>query len=212
MSKGLLVVVSRFSGSAKGTLMKALTTRYEGYALSVSATSRAPREGEVDGREYFFLSEERFREMIRNDELVEYAQYVGNFYGTPRSFVEEKRSQGLDVLLEIEIQGARNIRRHYPDALLVFVTPPSAEELRKRLVGRGTETMDVIKGRLRRAIQEADGVELYDYILVNDDIDTCTEKLHNLIRAARERAPRHTDMIEEIRNDLRRIGDAASNI
>ena len=150
--------------------------------------------------------------MIAQDALVEYAQYVEHYYGTPKKYVEENLEAGKDVLLEIEIQGALKIKEKFPDAMLIFVTPPSGEELRRRLVGRGTETMEVIEKRLRRAMQESEGVEAYDYILVNDNIDTCTEKLHNLIRAAHEKCSRHMDIIENVRQDLRRIEHATANI
>lgn len=212
MEKGLLVVVSGFSGAGKGTIMKELTARYDSYALSISATTRAPRPGEVEGREYFYVTREKFEDMIDRDQLVEYAKYVDNYYGTPRQFVEQKLIEGKDVLLEIEIQGALKIKQKFPDSLLVFLTPPSAEELRERLIGRGTETMEVVNKRLNRAIGEAEGVEAYDYILINDNIDTCTEKLHNLIRASHDRAGAHLDIIEKIRKDLRRIEHVASNI
>ena len=150
--------------------------------------------------------------MIAQDALVEYAQYVEHYYGTPKKYVEENLEAGKDVLLEIEIQGALKIREKYPEAILIFVTPPSGEELRRRLVGRGTETMEVIEKRLRRAMQESEGVEAYDYILVNDNIDTCTEKLHNLIRAAHEKGSRHMNIIENVRQDLRRMEHATANI
>ena len=178
--RGILTVLSGFSGSGKGTIMKELLSRRQGYALSVSATTRQPREGEVHGREYFFVSQERFQEMIRQGELLEYAQYVDNYYGTPRSYVLEQLEQGKDVILEIEIQGARKIRQQFPDALLVFVTPPSAQELLRRLSGRGTETEEVIRARMRRAVQESEGMEDYDCILVNDELDACVSQLHSL--------------------------------
>lgn len=152
MSKGILVVVSGFSGSGKGTVMKRLMEKYDNYALSVSVTTRSPRPGEKDGEAYFFRTKEEFEQMIQEDGLIEYAQYVENYYGTPRKYVEEQLASGKDVILEIEIQGAMKIREKFPDTLLVFVCPPSMEELKNRLVGRGTETLDVINGRLRRAI------------------------------------------------------------
>ena len=158
-NQGVLAVISGFSGAGKGTLMRALLERYDNYALSISATTRAPREGEVDGREYFFKTREEFEQMIEHDELVEYAQYVGNYYGTPKEYVFSNLKAGKDVLLEIEIQGALKVRRQFPDALLLFVTPPSAEVLKNRLIGRGTETMDVIEHRLARALEEAEGLE-----------------------------------------------------
>ena len=212
MEKGILVVVSGFSGAGKGTIMKRITEKFDNYALSISATTRSPREGEVEGKSYFFVNKQRFEEMIDRDELVEYAKYVDNYYGTPRKFVEDCLNQGKDVILEIEIQGALKIKKKYPDSLLIFMAPPSAEELRARLIGRNTEDEATVNKRLSRAIVEAEGVEAYDYILVNADIDTCTEKLHNLIRASHDRAEVHLDLIEEIRKDLRRIEDATSNV
>ena len=187
MEKGILVVVSGFSGAGKGTIMKKITEKYDNYALSISATTRSPREGEAEGKSYFFVSKARFEEMIDRDELVEYAKYVDNYYGTPRKFVEDCLNQGKDVILEIEIQGALKIKKKFPESLLIFMTPPSAEELRKRLIGRNTEDEATINKRLSRAIVESEGVEAYDYVLVNADIDTCTEKLHNLIRASHDR-------------------------
>ena len=210
--KGILVVVSGFSGAGKGTIMKNLTQKYDNYALSISATTRAPRPGEEEGKSYFFVSKDRFEEMIDRDELVEYAKYVDNYHGTPRKFVEDCLNEGKDVILEIEIQGALKIKKKFPDSLLIFMAPPSAEELRARLIGRNTEDEETVNKRLSRAIVEAEGVEAYDYILVNADIDTCTEKLHNLIRASHDRAEVHLDLIEEIRKDLRRIEDATSNV
>ena len=212
MNKGSLVVVSGFSGAGKGTLMKNLLAKYNNYALSISCTTRKPREGELDGREYFFKTKEEFEEMISKDELMEYARYVDNYYGTPKEFVLSQLDAGKDVLLEIEIQGALKIKEKFPEAVLVFITPPSGEELKSRLIGRGTESPEVVEKRLQRAVQESEGVEAYDYILINDDIDTCTEKLHNLIRAQHERAAQHIDIIENVRKDLRRIEDVTANI
>ena len=212
MDRGILVVVSGFSGAGKGTIMKRITEKYDNYALSVSATTREPRGGEEEGKSYFFVRKERFEKMIDEDELLEYAKYVEHYYGTPRKFVEDCLNQGKDVILEIEIQGALKIKKRYPESLLVFLAPPSAEELRKRLMGRKTEDEETIHKRLCRAIVEAEGVEAYDYILVNENVDTCTEKLHNLIRASHDRVEAHLDLIEEIRKDLRRIENAASHI
>ena len=160
--RGILIVVSGFSGAGKGTLMKELMKRYEEtYALSVSATTRNPREGEVDGREYFFKTTEEFEKMIAKEELIEYARYVENYYGTPRTYVEQQLEAGKDVILEIEIQGALKVKERFPDTLLLFVTPPSAKELRRRLVGRGTETMEVIESRLARAVEESEYMDQY---------------------------------------------------
>ena len=163
MNKGILVVVSGFSGAGKGTVMKRLMEKYDGYALSVSATTRKPRPGEEDGREYFFRTRDEFEKLIEEDALLEYAQYVENYYGTPRSYVEEQLQAGRNVILEIEIQGAMKIKEKIPEALLVFVTPPTVEELERRLTGRGTETAQVIADRLARASEEAEGMGQYDF-------------------------------------------------
>lgn len=203
--RGILVVVSGFSGAGKGTLMKELLKRYDNYALSISATTRAPREGEADGREYFFVSRERFQEMIAAGDLIEYAQYVNHYYGTPRAYVESMLEQGRDVILEIEIQGALKVKKRFPDTLLLFVTPPSAEELKRRLVGRGTETLEVINARLSRAAEEASGMEAYDYLLVNDEIDRCVKQMHDLIQLQHLRTGYHLDFLNQIRDELSRL-------
>lgn len=199
---GIMVVVSGFSGVGKGTIMKLLTEKYDNYALSISATTRMPREGEVHGREYFFHTKEDFREMIARDELVEYACYCDNYYGTPRAYVESQMSQGKDVILEIEIQGALKIKEKYPDTLLLFVMPPNAETLRQRLIGRGSESLDVIRARLERAAAEAEGIESYDYILVNDDLEQCMEEMHRLIQSQHWKVERQTDFIDKVRKEI----------
>ena len=201
MSKGILTVVSGFSGAGKGTVMKELLKRYDNYALSISATTRDPRPGEEDGREYFFRTKEEFEQLIRDDALIEYAQYVENYYGTPRAYVEQQLTEGRDVILEIEIQGAMKIREKFPDTLLVFVCPPSMEELKNRLVGRGTETLDVINGRLRRAVEESKGMDKYDYLLINDDLEECVDTLHETIRCERMRASRNHDFVSRIQKE-----------
>ena len=205
MQKGILTVLSGFSGAGKGTAMKRLMEKYEGYALSISATTRKPREGEVDGREYFFVSKDEFEKMIAKGELIEYAKYVENYYGTPRDYVEKKLDEGKDVILEIEIQGALNVKKMFPDTLLLFVTPPSAEELKKRLVGRGTETMDVIESRMDRACEEAQGMENYDYLIVNDSLDRCVEEMHSIIQGEHRRSSRNCEFMKEIKQDLERM-------
>ena len=140
--------------------------------------------------------------MIKDDALIEYAQFVGNYYGTPKAYVEEQLEAGKDVILEIEIQGALKVKKRFPDALLLFVTPPSAEELRKRLVGRGTETLEVINARLARAAEEASGMEAYDYLLVNDDLDRCVEEMHNLIQLQHRKTCYHLDFLSRMREEL----------
>ena len=203
--KGIIIVVSGFSGAGKGTIMKELTKKYDQYALSISATTRNPREGEVDGREYFFISTEEFEKLIDENGLIEHAKYVNNYYGTPRKYVEEKLSQGIDVILEIEIQGALQIKEQYKDAVLLFVMPPSAKELEKRLRGRGTETDEVIKKRLSRAKEEAVGIENYDYIVVNDNLEECVDKVHSIISSAHNTPDRNEDFINDMRSQLNQL-------
>ena len=200
--KGILIVVSGFSGAGKGTLVKRLVEKYDSYALSISATTRQPRPGEEDGREYFFLQKEQFEEKIKNGGLIEYACYCDNYYGTPREYVEKQLSNSKNVILEIEIQGALKIKKQYNDALLLFVMPPSAAELRRRLVGRGTESEEVIEQRMRRAAEEAEGIEEYDYIVINDDLETCVGQLHEIIIAAHNTPNRNMEFIKNIRTEL----------
>lgn len=202
-NRGILTVVSGFSGAGKGTIMKELMrTHGDEYALSVSATTRAPRPGEQDGVEYFFRSRDEFERMIAEDELIEYAEYVGNYYGTPRAYVEEQRNAGRDVILEIEIQGALKVKERFPDTLLLFVTPPSAEILRERLIGRGTESAAMIASRLSRATEEICAVEAYDYLIVNDKLSECVEEVHRIIANEHARVFRNKPFIEEIRSEL----------
>ena len=200
--KGILIVVSGFSGAGKGTLMKALLNKYDNYALSISATTRNPREGEVDGREYFFKTTEEFEKMIAKDELIEYAKYVNNYYGTPRAYVEEQLASGKDVILEIEIQGALKVKEKFPETLLLFVTPPSADILRGRLIGRGTETMEVIESRMRRAAEEAEGMDAYDYLIINDDLEVCVREMHRIIVGEHRRTFRNTEFMNQIKKEL----------
>ena len=205
MSKGILVVVSGFSGSGKGTVMKRLMEKYDNYALSVSVTTRNPRPGEKDGEAYFFRTKEEFEQLIREDGLIEYAQYVENYYGTPRKYVEEQLSAGKDVILEIEIQGALKVKEKYPDTLLLFVTPPSAQVLKDRLVGRGTETAEVIDSRMKRAVEESQGVEKYDYLVINDDLERCAKEMHSIIQGEHDRVSRNADFIDDIRKELKEL-------
>ena len=203
MSEGVLTVVSGFSGAGKGTVMKRLIQKYDDYALSISVTTRNPREGERDGIEYFFKTKEEVEAMIENDEFLEYARYVDNYYGTPRFYVEEMLAKGKNVILEIEIQGAMQIKAKNQEAVLVFVTPPSFEELRNRLVGRGTETADVIESRLKLASEEAEGMPSYDYILVNDQVEDCVDRLHQIILSERAKAQRNEEFINTIQQEAR---------
>ena len=203
--KGVLAVVSGFSGAGKGTVLKGLLDKYDNYAFSISATTRDPRPGEENGREYFFVKEDRFEEMIRKDQLIEYARYVNHYYGTPRDDVETRLAEGTDVILEIEIQGALNVKKKYPDAILIFVLPPTAKELERRLTGRGTETAEVIRQRLSRAYEEADGMEMYDYILVNDSVDLCVEELHRLIQSQHLRTKSRMELVSKMKDELKEL-------
>ena len=182
-NKGKLLVISGPSGAGKSTVVARAIEGREDICFSTSVTTRAPRPGEVDGREYFFISFERFREMVENDELLEHAEYVANRYGTPRSYVNGKLEEGLNVLLDIEVQGARQVRRKMPEAVLIFIAPPSLEELERRLRGRGTDTESAIEGRLIRARQEFQEADFYDYLIVNDDVDRAAGKLRAIIAA-----------------------------
>ena len=196
--KGILIIVSGFSGAGKGTIMKELTSRYEQYALSVSATTRAPRPGEEDGVAYFFRTKKEFEQMIEDGALIGYAHY-----GTPKAYVEEQLAAGHDVILEIEIQGARKIKEQYPDAVLLFVTTKDAMTLKERLEGRGTETSEVIAQRLARAVQESEGIEEYDYLVVNDVLEECVEQVHGIIDSEHQRIVRHKEKISKIREELK---------
>ena len=185
--------------------MKKLLEEYDDYALSISATTRGPRPGEENVREYFFKSTEEFEKMIAQDELIEYAKYVNNYYGTPKDYVMKKLEEGKDVILEIEIQGALKVKEKCPDTLLLFVTPPSAKVLKERLVGRGTETMEVIESRMKRAVEESAGMDKYDYLVVNDDLDTCVKEMHRIIRAEHDRVVRNAEFIGRIRKELEEL-------
>ncbi len=201
--RGILIVVSGFSGAGKGTVMKEMMRRYDNYALSISATTRKPRPGEENGREYFFKTVEEFEKMIAKDELIEYARYGDNYYGTPKSYVQEQLDAGKDVILEIEIQGALKVKEKFPDTLLLFVTPPTSGELRRRLEGRGTETADVIDSRMKRAKDEAEGMDRYDYLIVNDVLEECVGLVHQIIQGEHRRSYRNVAFIERMKEELK---------
>lgn len=204
--RGILIVVSGFSGAGKGTVMKRLMEKYStDYALSVSMTTRAPRNGEVDGTHYFFVSREQFEQTIEENGLIEHANYCGNYYGTPKAYVEKMLAAGKNVILEIEIQGALLVKEKFPETLLLFVTPPSAVELKKRLVGRNTETIEEIEKRLKRAIDEAPIMDKYDYIVVNDEVEKCVDKIHDLVDAAKHSTGRNREFIEMMKKELEEL-------
>ena len=180
--RGILIVVSGFSGAGKGTLMKRLLEKYEErYALSVSATTRQPREGERDGIEYFFKTKEEFEQLIEQGELLEYAQYVDNYYGTPVKYVRETMDKGKDIFLEIEVQGASQVKSKIPDALFIFLAPPSIADLKTRLRGRGTESDEVIESRIAKAKKEINMMHLYDYVVENDEVDKAVDRIKAII-------------------------------
>ena len=202
--KGLVVVLSGFSGAGKGTIMKHLLEAHPtDYNLSISATTRGMRAGEQDGREYFFKTQEEFDEMIKNNELLEYATFNGNSYGTPRAYVEKLIESRKDVILEIDTHGALQVKKMYPDALLLFTMPPSAAELKNRLVGRGTETEEVIAQRLAISNKEADIMEKYDYLIINDSLERAVDQVHNIIQAEHFKVSRNTMAINEMKKQLK---------
>ena len=203
MPKGKTFIICGPSGVGKGTVVSRLLEADPTLYFSVSATTRAPREGEAEGREYFFKTREEFEEMIAREELIEYACYVGNYYGTPRAYVEEQLEQGRDVVLEIEIQGARKIKSQFPDAVLLFVTTKDAQELKKRLISRGTEDPDVIDQRLLRAVQESEGIEEYDYLVVNDRLEVCVEEIHSIIESEHRKIRYNMELVNQVRAELR---------
>ncbi len=199
--RGILTVVSGFSGAGKGTVMKELIKKPD-YKLSISATTRQPREGEEHGREYFFLTRETFESMIKADEFIEHAEYVGNYYGTPKKYVQEQLDAGYNVILEIEIQGALHVKEVFPDALLLFIVPPSAEVLKERLIGRGTEDLATVNKRMNRAVEESAFMEQYDYLVVNDKLDDCVEAIHHIISSQKDKVKYNKEFICEVKRQL----------
>ena len=201
--KGSLTVISGFSGAGKGTIMRELLKKHPEYALSVSVTTRSPRPGEKDGVDYHFLTQQQFDQMVEEDGLLEHAGYVDHCYGTPRKYVEEAIAAGKDVILEIELQGALKIKKKFPEALLLFIVPPDAKTLLDRLRGRNTETEDVIQKRLARAAEESEGIEQYDYIIVNDDLEQSMELMHHLIESQHNKTDRNLAFIHQIQEEVR---------
>lgn len=200
--KGQLIVISGFSGAGKGTVVKGLVEKY-GYSLSISATTRAPRPGEVDGKDYYFKTQDEFRTMIDYNGFIEWAQYVDNYYGTPRKFVEQEMAAGRDVILEIEVQGAAIVKKQYPDARLIFITTDSVATLRERLTGRGSESAEQVEKRLKRAGEEARLIGNYDYIVINDEINTCIDTVNSVILSEKCRREKNQRLIEELQAEFR---------
>jgi len=198
MNKGLLIVLSGPSGVGKGTVCSVLRTKMPDLVYSVSATTRAPRQGEIDGVNYFFKSKEQFQEMIARDALLEYAEYVGNYYGTPRDFVERTLESGKDVILEIEVQGALKVKEKFPEGVFVFLMPPSLDELKQRIVGRGTESQDTINNRMSVAVEEINLLRHYDYAVVNDEIDSACHRIQSIVVAEHCRRDRVMPHLSEM--------------
>jgi len=204
--KGKIIILSGPSGSGKGTIVKELLRRREGRAmLSVSATTRAPREEDTEGVTYYFLTHAQFDSLVASGGMLEYAEYCGNGYGTPRAPVEEATKKGMDVILEIEVQGAYKVKETCPEAFMVFVMPPSAEILKKRLIGRGSETEESIRHRLMTAVGETERARGYDYILINDDLDAAVDELETAIDNGRRNVDEKTEFIEGVKNDVKAI-------
>lgn len=196
--EGLLVVVSGPSGAGKGTLLNNVKQRENNVRFSVSATTRVPRSGELDGVNYFFKTHEEFDRMIKNNELVEWVKYCDNFYGTPKKYVEEIIKSGSDCLLEIEVEGALNIKAIYPDCITIFILPPSFEELRRRIEGRGTEKPEVIDKRMKKALKEMNFVDRYDYVVVNGEVETAVNSIINILEAEKLKVKRNINILESI--------------
>ena len=200
--RGLLIVFSGPSGVGKGTVRQEIfSTPDHKFEYSVSMTTRAQRPGEVDGKDYFFRSREEFEELIRNGQMLEYAEYVGNYYGTPLTYVNETLDKGIDVFLEIEVQGALQVKKKVPDAVFIFLTPPDLNELQERFIGRGTDSEEVIAQRIERAREEIALMSEYDYAIVNDEVPLAAERVKRVIEAEHFRVDRvigrYRNMISE---------------
>lgn len=198
MGEGIMLVVSGPSGCGKGTICKELLRRNEGINVSVSATTRKPRKGEVEGVNYFFVSENKFKSMIKSEEVLEYAHVHGSYYGTPKKFVFDKLESGEDILLEIDVQGAMQIKDKYPQAIFIFIIPPSMEELKNRIIKRGTESKDDIEIRFKNAFKELEYVNEYDYIVINDEVKEAVSKIECIVQAEKCKISRQAKIIENI--------------
>ncbi|KXL51726.1 guanylate kinase [Anaerotignum neopropionicum] len=199
--QGILLIISGPSGSGKGTVVEQLCKK-ENFSLSISATTRAPREYEKDGVHYFFHTKEDFLLMQEHKELLEWAEFCGNYYGTPRKYVVEQLLQGKNVILEIEVQGALQVKKIYPDGVLVFLMPPNLEELGKRLTNRGTEDKNTINRRIHRALEEMELVEEYDYVVINDTIEEATEDLFAIVQAERMKCSRNPNIKKIFKGEI----------
>ncbi len=200
MDKGMLVVLSGPSGSGKGTVLKEFL-KDEDFGLSVSATSRKPRPGDEEGVTYFFKTREEFEEMIKNDEFFEYAQFGGNYYGTPKKYVLDQINNGKNIILEIEVQGAMQVKKAVPDAVLIFMTTPDITVLRERLEGRQTEEQEVVDQRIEIALSEIEYLNCYDYLVVNDDLEKTVEDLKTVVEKAREKKRNNNEFIKKFKGE-----------
>lgn len=200
MNPGLLVVLSGPAGVGKGTIVRKMLEKDSKFVLSISATSRIPRSTESEGKNYYFKTREQFEEMIKNDELVEWVEYCGNYYGTPRALVCNEIEKGNVVILEIEVDGAINVKRLFPECVLCFIIPPDFSELEKRLRGRGTDTEDSIINRLERARDEFKYIDSYDYLILNDSIENAAQRFFNVVQAEQMRTNRNQLLIEKFKN------------
>ncbi len=196
--QGILIVLSGPSGAGKGTICQELLRRYKDLHYSISATTRAPRAGEVDGVNYHFLSRQEFETMIEQDQLLEWAEVYGNFYGTPQRYVREMLEQGNDVVLEIDTQGAMQIKEKFPEGVFIYIVPPSLDELSKRIYKRGTDSLESIKNRLSCASSELTYAQKYNYVIINDQVEQATNRVNNIILAERHRVSRNLKLIEKI--------------
>ncbi len=203
--KGVLTIISGFSGAGKGTIVKELLAQKENYSLSISSTTRQRREHEEEGIHYNFLSREAFQRLIDDDALFEHAEFCGNLYGTPRASVEALLSENKDVILEIELQGALQVKAKYPETLLIFIVPPSVRELRDRLVSRGTESMDVIHERMKRAFEELEYIHRYDFLVVNDDLQKAVDDVHHVVLSEKHKIARNLDVKEKLKLEFEEL-------
>lgn len=199
--RGILFILSGPSGVGKGTVRKRLFEKSTDLKYSVSMTTRNKRPGEVDGVDYFFKSKDEFESLIDQNELLEYAKYVDNYYGTPRKYVEEMLEKGYDVFLEIEVQGALQVKKNFPEGVFIFLFPPSLDELKNRILGRGTESTDLVLNRLKEARKEIEMMDAYDYVVVNDQVDSAVQKIESIIQSEHLRRERISNAFKKILED-----------
>ena len=201
MDKGKLLIISGFSGVGKGTIVEKMLEAFDNYTISISCTTRDPRPAEEDGVHYHFIDKDEFEKMIENDELLEHAKYVDNYYGTPKKFVDDCLERGENVILEIESEGARKVKEKMPEAIMIFVLPPSAKHLKDRLVNRGSEDLEAIEKRLQKAVQETDAMKHYEFFVINEDIETAANTIDDIVANANPDLPSEDEVLN-IKNDI----------